>query len=167
MFGHYTFNVLNSLALKACYEQSFSSVQFSLETDEDNLDLAMRHYRSSAIPSSDKNKYLAVGMYVYGRPPLFTARLDDSHYKYGQRFVSPKKELFALDRSDGVTSARSVQPFSLLDQTKELENCGVNYLVVDLSTGNIKRNITELIALSNKYGKKPDVMAGNFKSGLL
>jgi len=167
LFGYYTFNVLNSLALKACYEQHLSSVQFSLETDENNLDLAMRHYRSSATPVSGKNKHLAVGMYVFGRPPLFTARLDDSHYKYGQRFVSPKKELFALDRSEGVTSARSVQPFSLLDQTKELENCGVNYLVVDLSTGNIKRNITELIALSNKYGKKLDIMSGNFKSGLL
>ena len=167
LFGHYTCNVLNSLALKACYEQHFSGVQFSLETDEDNLDLTMRHYHSSALSSSEKNKHLTVGMYVYGRPPLFTARLDDSHYKYGQRFVSPKKELFALDRGDGVTSARSVQPFSLLDQTKELENCGVSYLVIDLSTGNIKRNISELIALSNKYGKKPDVMPGNFKSGLL
>jgi putative protease len=167
LFGHYTCNVLNSVALKAFSEQHFSSVQFSMETDEDNLDLAIRHFRSSTTSSSGKTRNLAVGMYVYGRPPLFTARLDDSHYKYGKRFVSPKNELFALDRGDGVTSARSVLPFSLLDQTKELENCGVNYLVIDVSTGNIKRNISELIALSKRYGKELQIMPGNFKSGLL
>lgn len=167
LFSHYTCNVLNSIALKTFSEQHFSSVQFSLETDAHNLDLAMRHFWASAASSSGKNKYLAVGMYVFGRPPLFTARLDDSHYQYGKRFVSPKNELFTLDRGDGVTSARSVLPFSLLDQTKELENCGVNYLVIDVSTGNIQRNISELIALTKGRGKEFPVMSGNFKSGLL
>lgn len=167
LFGHYTCNVLNSIALRTFSENHFSGVQFSLETDEHNLDLALRHFRSSAPSLPGKGSSLAVGMYVYGRPPLFTARLDDPRYHYGKRFVSPKNEIFTLDRDNGLTCARSVLPFSLLDQTKDLENCGVNYLVVDLSAGNIKRNISELIALTKGRGREFQVMAGNFKSGLL
>lgn len=167
LFGHYTCNVLNSIALKTFSEHRFSSVQFSMETDGNNLDSAMRHFRSSEPFPTGSDNTLAVGMYVYGRPPLFTARLDDSRFQYGKRFVSPKNEAFTLDRGDGLTSARSVLPFSLLDQIRELENCGVNYLVIDVSTGNIKRNISELIALTKGRGKEFQVMSGNFKSGLL
>lgn len=165
--GHYTCNILNSMAGEAYRDLRFSEVLFSLETDGANLALALRNLHGRNESSPDHAGRLRTGMYVFGHPPLFTARLQDSRYQYGRRFVSPKNELFVLGRDAGMTIATAVLPFSLLDKRAELAAMGVDYLVVDLRFGNIKRNIAELTSLLKGNTGDKEVLAGNFAANLL
>lgn len=167
LYGDYTFNILNSMALLFMHELGFAALQFSIETDRENLALATGRYRNSSGRVAGKGDGCMVGLYVYGKPALFTARLDDRRYEYGRRFVSPKGETFVLERKDGMTTARSVTPFSLLEWRKELASMGLDYLVVDVREGNMQRNTAELISLFSRRGKGMPIMTGNFSGGLL
>lgn len=167
LYAHYSCNILNSAALKFLSTLNFSNIQFSLETDAENLETAMSHFQGDVRGSARVEKKTAVGIYAFGHPALFTARLDDSRYNYGKRFVSPKGEVFVLDRFDGLTRTSSVSPFSLLDVRQELALYGIDYLVIDLTGGNIKRNLSEFDTLVKGRRKDSLVMSGNFKTGLL
>lgn len=160
IYGDYTINTLNSCSLRNLKQMGFAGSLFSIETDRENLGLAL-------MGLQQHRQDFAVGMYVYGRPPLFTARLDDAAFQYGKRFVSPRGEEYVLSREAGMTIARSVVPFDLLDMHKKTELMGMDYLVVDLSTGNMKKNAMEFITHSSRKGRRPAGMPGNFDETLV
>jgi putative protease len=110
---------------------------------------------------------MEMGLYVYGRPPLFTARLDSEHYNYRQRLVSPKEEQFTLEHQDGLTLARSILPFSLLKWQQELAAMGVDYLLLDLSGGPIQKEVATVSTLLAQRGKRLPVLSGNFQGTLV
>jgi len=166
LHGDYTFNILNSMSLHCLHELGFAGLQFSIETDRENLALALAGFRNSS-PRTGGEGGCRIGLYVYGRPSLFTARLDDRRFQYGRRFVSPRGEVFVLDRGAGVTSARSVVPFSLLEWSRELALLGLDYLVIDFSEGNCKKNMMEFIARFSRRGGNLPVLTGNYDGVLL
>ncbi|MHB8810757.1 MAG: peptidase U32 family protein, partial [Desulfobulbaceae bacterium] len=159
LYTNYTCNLLNSMSIRVMAGMGFAGMQFSLETDQENLFNSLSRWQG-------EGSRCPVGLYVFGRPALFTARLDDRRYLYGRRFVSPKGESFILEQGEGMTQARSVLPLSLLEWRKELEAAGVGYFIVDLSSGS-KKNIADLIALYFRRGVLPPVMTGNFRGGLM
>jgi putative protease len=115
-----------------------------------------------------------VGVYAYGRPPLFTARLDSPHFRYQQSLVSPQEEYFTLEHQNGLTTARAMQPFSQLRQRQELVSMGADFLLLDLSNGAISREAATLSSLLNHSeprktgkGKQPAIMRGNFDGVLV
>lgn len=120
--GDYRLNVLNSLAARFFAGQGVAAGQASIETDRANLAAMLGH------PG-----FTAVGLTVYGFPPLFTSRFAGPPLQYGKEFVSPRGEGFVLRQSWGYTLAASVRPFSLLHRLGELAGLGVAYGVVDLS----------------------------------
>lgn len=122
LFGDYTLNVLNSMSVQALAGLGLGNVQLAIETDRQNLFDVLGH--KNALP---------VGMTIYGQPPLFTARLASSFFKYDQPLVSPKGEVIVLKQCWGQTVAVADQPFSLLSQSVELAARGVAFGVIDLS----------------------------------
>lgn len=122
LFGDYTLNVLNSMSVQALAGLGLGKVQLAIETDRQNLFDVLGH-----------KKALPVGMTIYGQPPLFTARLASSFFKYDQPLVSPKGEVIVLKQCWGQTVAVADQPFSLLSQSAELAARGVAFGVIDLS----------------------------------
>jgi len=169
--GHYSLNLLNSAALHAVSSLGFRRVMFSLETESGNLAAALAHFRSRRGRPGKKHGSsqgkLEVGLYVYGRPPLFTARLDSNHFQYRNIFVSPREEEFTLEHRDGLTLARSILPFSLLSWQSELGGMGVDYLLMDLTGGPMKKEAATAGALLAGGGKRMRVMSGNFHSTLV
>ncbi|HBI15636.1 MAG TPA: peptidase U32 [Desulfobulbaceae bacterium] len=167
LYTNYTCNLLNSLAVKVMADMGFAGAQFSLETDLENLTRSLSRWQAFGRSTLVGTDQCAIGIYVFGRPALFTARLDDRRYQYGKRFVSPKGESFILEQGEGMTQARSVLPFSLLEWRKELESLGLAYFLVDLSSGNIKKNVADFTALFSRRGSLPPVLNGNFQGGLV
>jgi putative protease len=166
LYANYTCNLINSMALRVLSGMGFAGVQFSVETDQENLSRSMSGWQASGQGRLAGTAQCAIGIYVFGRPALFTSRLDDRRYQYGRRFASPRGESFILEQREGMTQARSVLPFSLLEWRKELESLGIAYFLVDLSSGNIKKNISEFTALFHRRGELPPVLNGNFQGGL-
>ena len=178
--GNYSLNILNSAALLGASHLGFRNLLFSLETEGDNLAAALRGIRKQVSGAKrrlrktegrgqrkkSRQKMIQVGLYVYGRPPLFTARLASEHFNYQQTFVSPRDEQFSLEQRDGVTLARAALPFSLLDHQQELADMGVDYLLLDLSGGPIQKEIYQLRGLLGQGKKRIEVLSGNF-SGIL
>lgn len=110
---------------------------------------------------------MQVGLYVYGHPPLFTARLDSGHFRYQQPFISPKDEQFTLEQKDGLTLARAVLPFSLLRWRQELSQMGLDFLMLDLTGGPMKQEAATVSALLAKSGMRIPVLSGNFQGTLV
>jgi len=109
---------------------------------------------------------MQVGLTVHGRPPLFTARLDAPHFQGQRSFASPRGERFYLDRRDEIVQVQSHTVFSLLPHADELARMGVDYLVVDVSHGQPKKNAAELTALLSGRGELPPYFSGNY-AGIL
>ncbi|MDH4318167.1 MAG: U32 family peptidase [Desulfobulbaceae bacterium] len=163
LYGDYTLNILNSLALRSVRDLGISGAQFSPETDRDNMRAALAGVRASG----KRHGLLTVGILCYGRPPLFTARLTGPHLTSGTRFKSPKGEAFVLESHDHLTKVRSVHPFSLLDYQNELRENGIDYFVVDITEGNPKRESSLLAELLKSSSGKRHVLTGNFPGKLL
>lgn len=159
VYGDYTLNSINSCSLLKLHQIGLSGTLFSIETDKENLVESMKRFRKPAG--------FMLGVYVFGKPPLFTARLDSSSYNYGKRFVSPRGEEYILTRENEMTLARSVLPFDLLESRKEIEKSGIDYFYIDLTAGNIKRNVSEFIGHLKWKGKRPVCMHGNFDEKLV
>ena len=161
--GKYTLNLLNSLSLRQARSLGLARVQFSLETDQDNMQAALAANRGSA----KRQGSIKTGIMTYGRPPLFTARLTGEHLQTGTSFKSPKGERFVLDVHNNLTRVRAENPFSLLAYQSELRDCGSDYFVMDISGGHPKKEsslVAELV--KNKAGKR-HVLTGNFHGKLL
>ncbi len=169
--GHYSLNLLNSAGLRAVQSLGLRRVLFSLETDSDNLAAALFHWRNFCGRTGKKRRQhrekMSIGLYVYGRPPLFTARLDSDHFQYKKIFVSPKEERFTLEHHQGLTMARSVHPFSLLQWRREIAAMGMDYLFMDLTGGAIKKEGAMANSLVNGGGKRVPILSGNFHSTLV
>ena len=156
IYGDYTLNILNSPALDFLKKSGISQVQAAIETDRENI-MAMCRYKHG----------VKVGLTVYGRPPLFTARLDSDHFHYDRVFVSPKGERFVLKKKWGQTLALPEQPFSLLAGLDELARMGFDYTVIDLSYRRLKkRELDSLFHPRNKGGKRAKTSTFNFYSQL-
>lgn len=168
LYGHYTFNLLNSAALSAAAAlPGFCGGLLSLESDSANLAAALSHCRQR----SGREQKISLGLYVYGRPPLFVSRLESKHFRIGGEFVSPKQERFTLERQDGLTVAKAAQPFSLLHRRQDLAVLGLDFLFMDLSAG-VKKEAQFVSALLGQSGgrrgsKPPEVLTGNFTRKLL
>ena len=152
IYGDYTLNVLNSQALAVLKKNGISRVQAAIETDRENvLGLCRRKHG------------VKVGLTVYGRPPLFTARLESDHFHYERFFISPRGERFFLKQKWGQTLALPEQPFSLLAGLDELASIGLDYTVIDLSYRRLKkRELDSLFHQRNMGGRKGKTSAFNF-----
>ena len=140
LHGDYTLNIINSLAWETCKQAGLIGAQAAVEADRQTLTLLGR-----ARPG-------LLGLTVYGRPPLFTARLDSIHFRYQTPLRSPRDEGFVLLRDYGQTLALADQPFSLLPYVAELAAAGLAYGVVDLRHLRIDRQ--DLLPLLRQAGKK-------------
>ncbi len=110
---------------------------------------------------------MKTGLYVYGYPPLFTARLDGHHFQYKKTFISPRDEHFVLEHTQGLTLARSRLPFSLLKWQQELAAMEVDYLYIDLSGASVKKELKTVQTLLTQGNSRLPVMSGNFMGTLV
>ena len=109
---------------------------------------------------------MQVGLQLYGRPPLFTARLDAPHFQGHRTLVSSRGERYYLDRQDEAVYVRSHAAFSLLQFAGDLAKLGLDYFVVDVSQGQLKKECAEVTALLSGRGDLPEVFSGNY-TGIL
>ena len=167
LYGDYTLNLLNSVSLMEAAESGLSGGLFSIETDAENLARSMNSFSGLFAQANMTDADFMVGIYVYGHPPLFTSRLDDRHFKYGRKVVSPRGEEYILSRCDDITRARSVMPFSTMEWWRDMAKTGIDYLYVDLTSGNFRRNVSEFTALYSRKGKRLPIMTGNYIGGLV
>lgn len=149
IYGDYTLNVLNSLARESCRRLGLFAVQASIETDRANLELML----GSTASQPRTPPQISTGLSIYGRPPLFTSRLDSVHFRPQAPLLSPREESFELVREDGQTLALAAQPFSLLPYLEELAAVGLAYGVIDLRRQKNSRD--ELMSILRWAGKKP------------
>ena len=159
--GDSTLNMVNSAALREAARQGLRAVQFSLETDRPTLVAALAAFAAGQTPGSEPGR-MRVGLAVYGRPPLFTARLDAPHFQGQRSLASPRGERYYLDRQEESLLVRPHQAFSLLQHAGDLTRAGVDYFVVDISQGQLKRECAEVTALFSGRGTLPEVFSGNY-----
>jgi len=159
--GGYTLNVLNSQGLYVLKRLGLQRVQAAIEIDRQSL-------RDILISKSAAHSGVDLGLTVYGTPPLFTARLMASHFKYAQPFVSPRGESFVLRKTWNSTAALAENPFSLLAKLTELAETGVKYAVIDLCHRRITRKEIDEIGremAGKKYRRKLSTF--NYNGNLL
>lgn len=125
--GDYTLNMLNSQAVQAVYDMGVANSLALVETDKQNL------FEMNGRKGKSK-----LGVLVYGRPPLFVARPDLEHFRYDQKFISPKGEKFILQKKWGKVHAYSENIFSLLPWLPDLKRSGVDYGVIDFSNSRLR-----------------------------
>lgn len=159
--GDYSLNILNSLAAATTKECGLHGTQLSIENDRENLAMICAGARAAI-------QGLSLGMTVYGRLPLFIARLAAGHFKYDRTFLSPKEEGYLLIKAWGLTLALPDRPFSLLPFLLELEGLGIAYAVVDLSNIKVRRDtIMELEQQLTGKTRKRQYSAFNYQGILL
>ncbi|MBI5558654.1 MAG: U32 family peptidase [Deltaproteobacteria bacterium] len=139
--GDYTLNVLNSLALAFLREKGVDPVLLAIEADRQGLARICTHKKKSRT-----------GFVVFGRPPLFTARLQPEFFQFNKTFVSPRGERFELARRWGQTLALPDKPFSLLARLDELKGAGFDFVLIDLS--NLSLHKKEMAALRKTFAAR-------------
>ena len=155
LHGDYRLNVLNSLSQRVLVGMGLASVQAAVEIDRESL-AAVAGARAGLL-----------GLMVYGRPPLFTARLMPRFFRYDQPLVSPKGEVFELKKAFGQTVAVAQHPFSLLPHQSELAAMGVAYGVVDLSLMGLGlREATQLLRGLGKGHPRQRLSTFNYRGTL-
>lgn len=157
LFGDASFNLLNHQALAAAAGLGFKGLQFSLESDRETLHAAL---------AARAAHLCAVGLLVYGRPALFTARAQSPHFQGRYALQSHRGERYALKSSEDGVSLFAREPLSLLAHGRRLLTSGLDYLVVDLSCGHPKQEAQLVTALWSGKGELPPHLAGNY-NGLL
>jgi len=138
LLGDYTLNILNSQGLQVLHDLKLQRAQAAIEIDRKGL-ADILNSKSAA------NSRVDLGMTVYGKPPLFTARPMAAHFLYNHRFVSPKNESFVLHKKWNSTVALAENPFSLLPMLPEMAKMGLKYAVIDLCHHRITRKESEEI----------------------
>lgn len=130
----YTVNVLNSAALTQLAAAGLDHIQLSIENDQDNI---------QAINQARKG--WRVGMTVYGRPPLFTARPAPEYFRFNQQCVSPRGERFELVKAQGLSLLLDEQPFSLLPHLQDPALAALDFVVVDVTNIRLDRKKLNLL----------------------
>lgn len=166
LYGDYTCNCLNSAGLALFDQHGFHGVQFSLETDRETLHRALMAWQSRREQGTGVEK-MAVGMYVYGKMPLFTAKLDAAHLQTRKQIISPKGEQYQIRRHDDLTFVRSNHPFVLLDHLHEMGSMGVGYFIMDLSGGPLHKEVKEAGEWMQGVNRSRRALFGNYKAGLV
>lgn len=161
LYGDYTLNVLNQPALLTWAGRGLAGVQFSLETDRPTLAAALAHFAGPG-PTAAGQARLRVGLQLYGRPPLFTARLDAPHFQGHRTLVSSRGERYYLDRQEEAVYVRPHAALSLLQFVPDLARMGLGYFVVDVSQGQLKKECAAVTALLSGRGDLPAVFSGNY-----
>ncbi len=154
LYGDYTLNLLNSRAMKSAASLGLSGFQFSIETDRASLSRGLTGYRSSDADQGQQKKgnrkehsrRPQVGLTVYGTPPLFISRAAPDNQPYNQTISSPHGERFVTTKRGGLSYTRPVKPYSLLPFKNELQDMGIDYLVVDFSGMKIGKREVEGVA---------------------
>ena len=163
LFGDFSFNLLNHCALTALAEQGFRGLQFSLETDRQTLTAALAAFKAGV--GQTRANSCALGLLVYGRPALFTSRLQAPHFKGRHSLKSPRGERYFLKQQQDSVCVYPHEPFSLLAYSRDLSALGLDYLVVDISRINPKREAALIAALWSGKVEVPH-FSGNY-SGVL
>lgn len=164
IYGDYSCNVLNTPALYEYAQSGLRGVQLSVELERATVQQMQTH--RSQLARQGEAAAIQLGMYVYGHPPLFSARLDAPHFQGQRSFASSRGERYSLERRPEAIYARSASAYSLLAHVQELTRLGIDYLVVDISHGQPRATCAEVIALLSGKGEMPPVGAGNFDGGL-
>ncbi len=138
LFGDYTINPANSQALAMLAKSGLEGTQLAIELDRTALSTLLQHYHaleqeSNKAKRNNQTGHLRLGFTVYGTPPLFTSRLSGSHFQFNKTVISPKGEQYLLKKRDGLILTIPAQPFSLLPYLQELQNIGLDYIVIDTS----------------------------------
>ena len=174
LFGDWSCNVLNHAAIQAMASQGFRGLQFSLETDRQTLLTSLAaHAASSVAPAASHatatirqpgqpGGSCAVGLLLYGRPALFTSRLQAPHFKGRHSLLSPHGERYFLRQEEDTVAVYPHQPFSLLAHGRELGTMSLHYFVVDISHGHPKREAALVAALFSGKGEVPPHFSGNY-----
>lgn len=165
LYADYTVNVLNNAALLHGWEHGIQGMLFSLETDRDTLQQSLTA-RKGMEQQEGRYSTTQVGMYVFGKPPLFTAKLDATHLQTRKNVVSPRGEAYTIERKRDLTYVRSEVPFVLFPYVREMMAMGVDYFVIDLEGGNMHKGLAEAAAWlhGRKDGQKK--LDGNYNEGL-
>ncbi len=146
----YTANVLNSLSMRSLYDLGITEVEFSIETDMENLKEALAHADDCSV-----------GLTVYGRPPLFTSRLLPPGLSAGSTLKSPKGEVFYINCYQDLTLVHFSHPYSLLAYRENLERLGLSFVVIDFTWERPAKNVLSSI-LQGKSSKKARSKADTF-----
>ena len=166
LMGDYTLNLANSQALLTAAEIGLEAVQLCIESDRDSLLQAIRGYKQTHLPPSQKgggNRSMRLGLTVYGAPPLFTSRMDAPFFPYDRPIISPKQESFVIRKGDGVSQTFPVRPFSLLPYLQDMSSLGLDYVVVDMTGGHSgKKEMLELADRLQGTGKVPKLPTFNY-----
>lgn len=160
--GDFRFNLLNSLALQQVQAAGLASAQFSLETDRHNLSAALRAFQETGRAENQGREKMKIGALVYGRPPLFSSRLDNKQLHSLRGIVSPHGESFTLGREDGLTCVRAEAPYSLLGHLQALTVLGLDFFVLDFSVGQLQKEGATVRSLLTGKGRQEQFLTGNF-----
>lgn len=159
LFGDYSLNVMNSLTVSYLQALGIGSVQAAIELDKQSLEDLIGGYRAQSVDAlTSSHGTVPIGLYVYGSPPLYTARLASNHFEYGKRLESPKKEPFVIRKKEGFTQTFPETGFSLLPYLEELQKIGLGYVVVDTCNHTSRKNVEELgerLKGTGRYRKLP------------
>ncbi len=153
----YTLNLANSQALGFAAQTGIEAAQLSIEMDRDALAFVVQGNRESLRRQreelkrqrkDDSTNKIRLGLTVYGAPALFTSRLSANHLQFNKTLESPKGEQFVLSKKMGTVLAVPTKPFSLLPYLAELQEIGLDYIVVDIS--HLKYGERELSELAER-----------------
>jgi len=133
LWSGYPMNPLNSQALSALSELRVKRAIFSVETDEQNLSLALSHA-----------PFMEVGMIIFGYLPLFISRINLLERPERTEIVSPKGERFWWQHTGHTGCCLPDKPFSLFTLQKQLWEMGVAMQVMDLTYWPFKRALPEV-----------------------
>jgi hypothetical protein len=115
-----TFNILNSQACSQLYDLGCRLLILSLENDRSNLQRLLK----------DSRKFTPL-VTVYGRPPLFTSRLE-VRAPQSTAIRGSHRDNLLQQREDGLTLVRSDLPICLFEHLPELRKLGVTGFLLDL-----------------------------------
>lgn len=147
LFGNYSLNISNSLALESVAQDGLLGSQVAIELDRDALFAMVSkfHEKTGAQERSGRKDAFKIGLTVYGAPPLFTTRFPGNNVSNRRPLVSPKGEEFVVKQKQGSTITVPVKPFSLLPYLHDIKRMGIHYVVVDTtSLGDVKHMLEEL-----------------------
>lgn len=169
-FGDYTLNVLNSESIRFAMELGLEAAQISVESDRESIESMIFGYKKQGIPTpkgGNPDIGLKIGMTLYGRPALYTSRLDAKHFHLGKKVVSPKNEAFVIQKKDNLVQTYPDKPFSLLPYQQELKGFGLDYGVIDMVGSHVsKKEMQEIIERLQNSGRFAKLSTFNYLGSL-
>lgn len=153
LFGDYTLNLLNSESIRFAMELGLEAAQISVESDRESIEAMVFGYKKQGIPTpkgGNPDIGMKVGMTLYGRPALYTSRLDAKHFHLGKTVISPKNEAFVIQKKDNLIQTYPDKPFSLLPYQQELKSFGLDYAVIDMVGSHVNKK--EMLEIQDRIG---------------